>query len=269
MMLKLQQDFHDRLLDILLDIPALQEQDNRNLLLRHLPRIPVSGINRSSAPLVDLHNIQQAVTSWGQLDSGEWALVILAKNALRFAQGTEQGRALQALLAELETQPITGALSVIKEIVIGRDERLPLAFLKQGLGASLAVAKLVVPCIIGGVTQPLLGYGSCWLISADLLMTNYHVIEVRDRPIEPPASQDDFKAQALAAIAWFDYDDWDTGHSEYRCIELVDANDMLDYALLRLLPEALTGNQPLSAHGCLKICQTTPNLHVTVQVGQI
>jgi GUN4-like len=100
-MLQLNPDFRDKLFDTLLEISALRNQENRDLLLRNLPPRPVSLISRSSAPMADLNNITIAVETWGKLDSGEWALVVLTKNALRFAKGTQQGRELEALLLEL------------------------------------------------------------------------------------------------------------------------------------------------------------------------
>jgi hypothetical protein len=100
-MLPLNPDFRDKLFDTLLEISALRNQENRDLLLRNLPSNCVSLISRSSAPMADLNNITIAVEAWGKLDSGEWALVVLTKNALRFAKGTQQGRDLEALLAEL------------------------------------------------------------------------------------------------------------------------------------------------------------------------
>jgi hypothetical protein len=83
---------------------------------------------------------------------GEWALAIVTRNALRFARGTEQERALNSLLAELETQagPVP---SHIPEIVIGQDERLPLRFLEQGLRASRCVAKVLVTRVLNGIRQ--------------------------------------------------------------------------------------------------------------------
>ncbi|MBD2616132.1 GUN4 domain-containing protein [Nostoc punctiforme FACHB-252] len=102
-MLQLNPDFRDKLFNTLLKISGLFNQENRDLLLRNFPPNCVSLINRSSAPMVDLHNITTAVEAWGQLNSGEWALVVLIQNALLFAKGTQQGRELEALLVELES----------------------------------------------------------------------------------------------------------------------------------------------------------------------
>ena len=89
-MFKLNPNFSTRLLDLLLEIDQLNNQDNRHLLLRGLSKGPVRTISRSSAMMADLNNILNAAEAWGQIkSSGEWALVMIAKNALRFVKGTQ------------------------------------------------------------------------------------------------------------------------------------------------------------------------------------
>ncbi len=266
-MLQLTSDFRDRLLDTLLKIPALNNQDNRNLLLRNLPLSPVSAISRSGAFMADLNNITSAVETWGQLDSGEWALVILTKNALRFAKGTQQGRDLEALLAELETLkvrdiPLLTPLEVpIEEVLIWhQDERLPVSFLEKGLVASKAVAKVIVPRVVNGIPSQSISNGSGWLIAPDLLVTNHHVVKAREKH-EPEATEADLRAQALKATVWFNYTDRNLKYTEYKCIELVHFSVELDYALLRLSPiSPSTSNQPLSSCGYLSVTQSKPSL---------
>ncbi len=262
-MTRLSADFSDRLLDILLEIPAFQNQDNRNMLLRHLPKGPVSAIQRNSAPLADLNNIVVAAEGWGRLtDSGEWALAIIARDALRFSKGTDLARKIDELLAELETLPSENDLQAIPEIVIGRDERLPVDFLEKGLIASKAVARVLVPRIISGMPQNQYGYGTGWLLTSDLLITNYHVIEARDRIYEEAATEADFRAQALQSVVWFDYTAVDKRHADYRCIELLHSDRKLDYALLRVSSTPVSeSDPPLSAWGFLPLVpQSAPEL---------
>lgn len=266
-MLQLTPDFRDNLLDILLQIPALSDQNNRDLLLRNLPPGPVSSIRRSSTFIADLNNIISAVEAWGQLNSGEWALVVLTKNALLFAKGTQQGRDLETLLGELETMifvgvPLLEPLKVhIEEVLIWqKDERLPTNFLERGLAASKAVAKVIVPRVLNGVPSPGKSGGSGWLITPDLLLTNHHVIEARNKSKEPPANEADFKAQALKATVWFNYTDIND-HTEYKCVELVHFSVKFDYALLRLSPNSSSSyNKLLSSWGYLSVIQSKPEL---------
>ncbi len=82
-------DFSEKLLNLLIGIPALHERDNRNWLLRGLPPGPAGAINRPNAPMTDISNIISAAEKLGKItDSGEWALVVVAQNALHFVEGT-------------------------------------------------------------------------------------------------------------------------------------------------------------------------------------
>ena len=106
--MSLSPDYQDKLLDALLDVPAFNDPlagpTNRGMLLHRLPRGPVAAVPRYPAPMSDLNSIVTAAAGMGQLlDSGEWALAIVTRNALRFARGIEPGKLLTELLAELET----------------------------------------------------------------------------------------------------------------------------------------------------------------------
>jgi V8-like Glu-specific endopeptidase len=260
-MLKLPPNFGDRLLDVLLEIPAMQNQQNRDMLLRNLPKGPANSIPRDSAPLTDLNNIIAATEGWGQLiDSGEWALVIIARNALIFAKGTDLGRKIDALLANIETLPKSISQEPLPEIVIGRDERLPVDFLKKGLIASKSVARVLVPRIFNGVVQNQSASGTGWLISPNLFITNHHVIEARS-PEEMHTTELEFNAQALKTRVWFDYVAPEEKHYEYGCLELVHSDQRLDYALLRISSMAeMDTPKPLSTWGFLSFPRFAPNL---------
>jgi endonuclease G len=116
---------------------------------------------------------------------------------------------------------------------------VPYAFMMGGVKAGQAVARLSVRRYSGGGLQqdaagkPLLFLGSGWLVGCKLLMTNYHVINAREAG-EPAASDDDFRLQANATTALFDYDYEYAQGTEVHATELVAWNDSLDYALLRI-----------------------------------
>ncbi len=69
---QLSDNFKDRLLEILLEIPALRNENIRNRLLHGLPPGPASTIPRNAAWEIDLHNILEAVKGWEKLESGEF-----------------------------------------------------------------------------------------------------------------------------------------------------------------------------------------------------
>jgi hypothetical protein len=94
-------DFKDRLLEVLLQVPAFNDRPNRDYLLRHLPKGLVDAISRWPAKLADLSSILDASDGAGLLvNSPEGALVVVARDALRFAEGTELGQRLKQLLDE-------------------------------------------------------------------------------------------------------------------------------------------------------------------------
>lgn len=260
-MLRLPEDFHKRLREILLAIPLFNEHENRNQLLEDLPSNAVATINRSNTPVTDLYNITKAAKSWGQLDSGEWALVVVTKNAIPFVKGTQPGRSLEGLLAELETSNNLAPLSseLIKETLVWtQDERLPIDFLIKGSIAAKSVARVQVPRIIDGVACRGYGTGTGWLIAPNLLLTNHHVIELREHN-ETPAKKTDLEMQALKAIVWFGYVDRSNQYQEYRCTELIDFDPKLDYALLRLSSRSLLG-QALEDWGYLSISRANTDM---------
>ncbi len=258
-------DFKDRLFEILRAMPPMDDPANRKLLARGLPPGPVGAIDFYSTKHASLYSIVEAADGMGQLiDSGVWALVIVARNALIFAQGTEPGAQIQAMLAELETRQSPDELAPIPEVIIGEDQKLPIRFLEMGLAAAKSVAKVLVPRIIGGVRQQGRvpgGTGTGWLIAPGLLLTNYHVIEARIPREEPRATEADFRAQATASAAWFAYDAEGGAYWEYALTELIRCDPRLDYALLRVAPDPASGGpRPLSDWGTLGLVDSRPSL---------
>ncbi len=234
-------EFADNLRNILVEIYALQEYDNRSMLLRHLPLRPVTTIKRSTSPASDLNNIVAATESWGQLTySGAWALAVVARNALQFAEGTQQGHDLASLLSDLELQPANSSIPPVKEVVIGQDERLPVIFLTNGLEASSSVAKVLVKRVFSGKADGNFSYGTGWLIAPGVLVTNHHVIAARSEA-ESPVAESDFLDQASQASVWFGYDEWDRPHVDYGCTEVIWKDVDLDCVLLRIADLPLSG----------------------------
>jgi V8-like Glu-specific endopeptidase len=260
-------NFKDELFHILLEMPALDKQNERDLLLRNLPQNPVLTINRSNTKMTDLNNILNAVDSWGQLDTGELAIVVLINNALLLAKGTQQEQALWKLKANITISTTISSIAStnkniapIEEVVIGQDGRLTISFFERGLVASRAVAKVLVHKIIDGKETKTFACGSGWLITPNLLVTNFHVIEARNRRKEQAATESDLRAQAMRTVAHFNYLEENQDYFEYTCTELVNFNEELDYALLRLSEPSSNSNKPLSSWGYLSVSPTVPNL---------
>jgi hypothetical protein len=192
---------------------------------------------RLDSKLADLQLIVDSAAGMGRLSpSGEWALVLVARNALPLADGTQAGDDLKELLRDFGAERELPTISPLPEIVLGEDTRLPISFLERGLSAARAVARIMVRRVVGNLPQQGYSYGTGWLLTPDLFLTNHHVIEARDLRFENEATEADFKAQAEGAIAWFGYDDEGKPYFDYKCQKLVHANRRLDYALLRLQP---------------------------------
>ena len=94
-------NFGKKLLDILVEIPALRDPDNRERLLDGLPVGPTGAIQRNSAWWTDLGNIIAAAEGWGVLATGAQPLAVIARNTLPLTQGTRVHSQLIALLATL------------------------------------------------------------------------------------------------------------------------------------------------------------------------
>jgi endonuclease G, mitochondrial len=129
-----------------------------------------------------------------------------------------------------------------EEIVFG-DDTVPFGFLARGTAAGRAVGRIVVPPYQdavprtdpgGGTAHP--HAGTAWLIAADLVITNHHVLNARsalDGPA-PRASDADLALQAAHAVVLFDFDDDGAAGVEAACGGIVAWSPELDYAVARL-----------------------------------
>jgi len=132
-----------------------------------------------------------------------------------------------------------------EEKIVQRDDMLPVGFLAAGAAAGRAVCRLVVPVFSAGkrlddiTGAPRRGYGSGWLITPDLVITNHHVINNRGGTLE--ASADDLRRQAEATVAEFDYDAAGGAPVASAVAQLVawsPRSGPLDYAIVRLAAPA-------------------------------
>ncbi len=104
--------------------------------------------------------------------------------------------------------------------------------------------------------------GTCWLLAADLVITNHHVVNAR-RAGEPPASAADFVLQAKAASILFDFDDAAQGGTAVQALTLEASDSALDYAVIKTAP---TGRVPLRLAPAR--LQRPPDTFVPVNVVQ-
>jgi hypothetical protein len=127
-------------------------------------------------------------------------------------------------------------------ITDGVDDLQEVSFLETGASRLAGVAKVLVPRfesgakrLLGDGKTPLLSAGTGWLIGADLLMTNYHVIRNRGANDEAPTAED-LQLQVLGSTASFFFDSNDATPQIIKVAEVVATGDAakLDFAILRL-----------------------------------
>lgn len=252
-------DIHQQLMDILNRLPVTGTMEGRDVLLEGIPRHLTAPFTRSPMNrYVDLGKLLEQLEQLGQLEAnGARPLLTFLKNAHRSVTGTELGRTLQTCIEQLEREPQKDLalfspydllLPEIPETLIfgGSDERLPSAFFEGAMRVQQSVVRLRVPRFFHGMKDKGAGFGTGWLVTPQLLLTNHHVIAAR-LPKEPAPTDADLQIQAEQAISWFDYLGDEGAQKTCECRELVHENARLDYALVRLesLP-VLENRQPLS-----------------------
>ena len=254
MSVELNHNLRRELIDLLASIPILRTRAGRDAwLARNLPRNIQDQIRRDDNCRNDLTFIIDAVQNL-QLRDGRWLILILIDDVLDEVRDLTITQKLSHLRWQIQRslEPPTGLDTLpVAEIIIGEDEKVPVSFLEDGLIAARAVARVMVPRTIGGYV-----FGTGWLIAPGLLVTNHHVIEAR-RAYEKAADPQELEQQARASVIWFGYDVG--SYTEYCCIDLVYANNALDYAVLRLAEKSID-DIPLSNWGFLKVVRTQPSL---------
>jgi endonuclease G, mitochondrial len=211
----------------------------------------VGGALIGASPNAKLMTFTARMNETKNLLSGEVPLSKWLNNAILLARGMPQElifrEALQALepdglppsavAPDVSATPRSSGGSL--EIKVGEDDTLGVAFLVQGARAARSVAKLRVhrhfagqpAFVVGGA--PDWGLGTGWLIAPVLLITNRHVINARTSA-EAAASDADFALQAASLEADFDYLDVNAAPTTIPAPTLAAADEVLDYAVLRL-----------------------------------
>lgn len=239
-------DIQRRMVDSLLKIPAMETLAGRTSLLDGLPDPGL--VRDQNIARLDLNRMIGGLEKMGRLTNqgGTRPLIIVVDNALGYVpSGSEIAQDLgeiKRLLAEYYggdiQAPVETAQQDLEALVFGRqrDNRLTFSFVEGAVRTARSVTRLSVPRIFDGVRQSGIGYGTGWLIAPGVVITNHHVIENRDiRAGEKPATSEDFKAQAEAVEAWFDYYQ-EIGGAPTKCngAKLLASSRQLDYAIISL-----------------------------------
>jgi hypothetical protein len=251
------EEIRSAVLDVLGYDPATRAALLGDIPVRVRALLPGGG----APPLIGLTLDLGTLNGIERLTDGSVPMRRFLESAVGLAGTIEAANVLRAALAEIEAA-VTGAPPVVlpdlpeaKEAVVLRDDMVPFGFLRGGVVAAAAVAKLMVPRYDGGVARvangdPVTYLGTGWLAAPGLLMTNHHVVNARGEG-EPPAAEPDLRAQAAATTVLFDYDDEGAAGAAAPVTELVAWDAELDYAVLHLdagdraplalAPEAVSG----------------------------
>jgi hypothetical protein len=168
-------------------------------------------------------------------------LLLWLQNSRPLVAGRAEQDFFEKLTARLEGRPTQPGIpaslieSVRNEAILFQDDMLPVGYLQAGLIAARSVARLRVPRCDGSVEQGKRYWGTGWLLTGSLLMTNHHVFNARDDG-EPDASEADFRQQALHTTAQFDIDSSEAGSEPINIAEVVTSDRNLDYAIARIAP---------------------------------
>jgi endonuclease G len=148
-------------------------------------------------------------------------------------------------------QAAPAAPAEVQERILFRNALLPAGFMAGALSTARSVLRLEVPQIDGGEqrlrgSSGLLstGFGTGWLIGAEHVITNWHVIEAR-APGEARPAIEDVVLQAKATRVEFDFDTQNAPAGFTRAIAaLAHYDKALDYAILQLAPDPAAQARP-------------------------
>ena len=233
----------NKFVDLLVRLPLTDTYSGRSSLLQGLP--PVSLQRSEGNRRLDLVQIIQQIDQLGRLrNNGIRPLLVVASNGLASVQSWEGELtdAFEEIMQEL-SKHYGGELSPPLELAPQLEKllfRAPIGsvgqdFFDRAVGVARGVARLMVPYVLHGATvNYACAFGTGWLIAPGLLITNHHVVEVRDSD-EEPATYEDMCAQVKDILVWFDFFKEQRRPSvECRGAELVAFSKPLDYAVLRL-----------------------------------
>jgi endonuclease G len=247
----------------------------RSLLLRDIRKSFAATLFTDPSPLEQFKLDLTRLNCVERLEDGTVPLVFYLRNAadqirdlpeakvfLKYQNAIQNRTAGLRNLAPLTTLPAT---VIQKQAIIHRDDTLDKAFLEGCLRTAGSVVKLMAPRFenkqqkfVGGI--PWIFNGTGWLLTDELIVTNHHVINSRNDD-EGIALPDDFASQANQTIALFDFDT-DTSDPPKAKLDLVMANEALDYCILRL--KSKSTRTPLPVRNQLVEIDATTYLPVNI-----
>lgn len=207
------------------------------------------GLNIVGQPLLQLNSDLNAMNFVEQLADGSVPLLDWLRQAGRLARQLTRPQA--AVFGKFETKvdakasgqpplpdPTTLREVVNNEDIVHQDDMVDYWFLSAGALAGESVAKLLVTRYEGGNAvvvsgRPRRSFGTGWLITRELVVTNHHVVNARLQG-EPAADHGDLLKQGENTVVKFDFNSADDAGEDVAAARLEAWDTQLDYAVLRL-----------------------------------
>jgi len=225
----------------------------RNIFLSEIMRDYVNAFARDGNEKVQLDLDLQKLNRTEQLTDGTIPLYSWLQRVERYgrpypsldrlikmAMATIEGKRVKSapvVNVQAPSQPVLRKIE--KERVVQRNDMLSYGWLDAGMKAGISVARLRISRYDNGQLlknvegAPVVYSGTGWLLTPQLMITNYHVVEARDDN-EPNALAADVQLQVAAALAEFDYNADNVQGKVIKITGLEAADPQLDYAILRL-----------------------------------
>lgn len=243
----------DRIIQAFQVLPITYGPAERAALFSSVSKAFVNFLNTGLPPALQLPYDVNKMNNQGPLVDGSVPFLQWLSAVAAMAAGLQEQKVFLAASDDI-THRVTGAprldpqtLPEFKERIVHENDMVLPTFLTQGIEVGQAVAKLRVPQLQKGNAvlnggQPVMHLGTGWLLAADLLMTNHHVINARAEG-EPAAEEADFVQQGKDTVVQFDFDAQALEGTIVKVVKVEAWHPALDYSLLRL---DSTGRKPLT-----------------------
>jgi endonuclease G len=164
-------------------------------------------------------------------------VVVWLMNARPLVAGRPQQDFFETLTAKYTGEAAAPPLPVSErehnEAILFADDMLPAGYLKRGSEVARSVVRLLTPRFDNGAAADKSYWGTAWLLTPALLMTNHHVFNARDEG-EPAASEADWRQQALATEVHFDVESESAAVQAKKIHEVIASDKALDFAVVRI-----------------------------------
>ena len=209
-----------------------------------MPVLPIP-LMQIKSDLQDLNNTQKLV-------DGTVPFQIWLRNAGSFLKPFVESKIIQQALEDITNQsvksePVTNQNppdkatieKIVQEKIILRDDMVFYNFLEAGYKAGISVGLIEVARYDNGKPKmlpgngPALYLGTGWLLSKELVITNHHVINAREKH-EADASAGDFQLQGDNAAIRFDFNSIHAAGVTVKAAKLEAYDKPLDFAIFRL-----------------------------------